>query len=63
MYGLAVNLIVSVSGHPWIINEISAVWSFAVSRVNTNKGSFEKITHSRGGRLLISKLPFFFLIN
>ena len=22
MYGLAVNLIVSVSGHPWIINEI-----------------------------------------
>ena len=23
MYGLAVNLIVSVSGHPWIINEIN----------------------------------------
>ena len=23
MYGLAVNLIVSVSGHPWIINEIT----------------------------------------
>ena len=23
MYGLAVNLIVSVSGHPWIIDEIS----------------------------------------
>ena len=22
MHGLAVNLIVSVSGHPWIINEI-----------------------------------------
>ena len=22
MYGLAVNLIVRVSGHPWIINEI-----------------------------------------
>ena len=22
MYGLAMNLIVSVSGHPWIINEI-----------------------------------------
>ena len=22
MYGLAVNLIVSVSGHPWIIDEI-----------------------------------------
>ena len=22
MYGLAVNLIVSVSGHPWIINEM-----------------------------------------
>ena len=25
MYGLAVNLIVSVSGHPWIIDEISSV--------------------------------------
>ena len=25
MYGLAVNLIVSVSGHPWIINEIAGV--------------------------------------
>ena len=23
MHGLAVNLIVSVSGHPWIINEIT----------------------------------------
>ena len=23
MYGLAVNLIVSVSGHPWIIDEIN----------------------------------------
>ena len=23
MYGLAVNLIVSVSGHPWIVNEMS----------------------------------------
>ena len=25
MYGLAVNLIVSVSGHPWIIDEISLI--------------------------------------
>ena len=23
MYGFAVNLIVSVSGHPWIINEMT----------------------------------------
>ena len=28
MYGLAVNLIVSVSGHPWIIDEmIWALWN------------------------------------
>ena len=26
MYGLAVNLIVSVSGHPWIINEIFRIF-------------------------------------
>ena len=25
MYGLAVNLIVSVSGHPWIIDEMKKV--------------------------------------
>ena len=32
MYGLAVNLIVSVSGHPWIIDEIvqAAVWNKAI---------------------------------
>ena len=28
MYGLAVNLIVSVSGHPWIINEICELCTY-----------------------------------
>ena len=26
MYSLAVNLIVRVSGHPWIINEIALIY-------------------------------------
>ena len=32
MYGFAVNLIVSVSGHPWIINEINFFQKFSASQ-------------------------------
>ena len=34
MYGLAVNLIVSVSGHPWIIHEMnSQLKNFAILHI------------------------------
>ena len=31
MYGLAVNLSISLSGHPWIINEIESLESHLTS--------------------------------
>ena len=35
MYGLAVNLIMSVSGHPSIINEINHQFTLAATYSNT----------------------------
>ena len=42
MYGLAVNLIMSVSGHPSIINEMKTVI------INTNFALIVQIFHSIG---------------
>ena len=41
MYGLAVNLIVSVSGHPWIINEMGLYVSGFYKKFRKFRGQIE----------------------
>ena len=36
MYGLALNLIVSVLGHPWIINEMKKITEFRFDELLQN---------------------------
>ena len=55
MYGLAVNLIMSVSGHPSIINEISWMLPFAYKSKHywgqLVKKNLVKITFADGSKL------------
>ena len=57
MYGLAVNLIVSVSGHPWIINEIMfqtcRPWQPRHPQILADKLT---ISQHQGGQIMPNKL-------
>ena len=54
MYGLAVNLSMSVSGHPWIIDEMSAV-EYKTQHYNTLVRLYEVWRVSQLNKIVVSK--------